>query len=33
MASLPGAAASGGTDHPANLQALCGVCNLAKGAR
>jgi 5-methylcytosine-specific restriction enzyme A len=25
--------AAGGTDHPANLQALCGVCNLAKGAR
>jgi 5-methylcytosine-specific restriction protein A len=22
----------GGTDHPSNLQALCGVCNLAKGA-
>jgi 5-methylcytosine-specific restriction enzyme A len=25
--------AAGGTDHPSNLQALCGVCNLAKGAR
>jgi 5-methylcytosine-specific restriction enzyme A len=23
---------AGGTDHPSNLQALCGVCNLAKGA-
>jgi 5-methylcytosine-specific restriction protein A len=21
----------GGTDHPANLQALCAACNLAKG--
>lgn len=25
--------ARGGTDHPANLQALCAACNLAKGER
>jgi 5-methylcytosine-specific restriction endonuclease McrA len=25
--------AAGGTDHPANLRALCRACNLAKGAR
>jgi hypothetical protein len=24
---------AGGINHPSNLQALCGVCNLAKGAR
>jgi len=23
--------ASGGTDHPSNLRALCAHCNLAKG--